>query len=48
MKQTWTRMLCIGALTMGMVSAGTPTVEASGIWEALGKSVLVAFLYIDI
>ena len=40
MKQTWTRMLCIGALTMGMVSAGMPTVEASGIWEALGKSVL--------
>ena len=40
MKQTWTRMLCIGVLTMGMVSAGMSTVEASGIWEALGKSVL--------
>ena len=40
MKQDWRRMLCIGALVMGGASTGMPTVDANGIWEALGKSVL--------
>lgn len=40
MTKTWKHMLCVGALTMGIVSVGTPEVSASGIWEALGKSVL--------
>lgn len=40
MKQDWRRMLCIGALVMGGASSGMPTVDANGIWEALGKSVL--------
>lgn len=40
MTKTWKHMLCVGALTMGIVSVGTAEVSASGIWEALGKSVL--------
>ena len=40
MRNTWKHILCVGALTMGIVSVGTPEVHASGIWEALGKSVL--------
>ena len=40
MTKTWKHMLCVGTLTMGIVSVGTPEVSASGIWEALGKSVL--------
>ena len=33
-------MLCVGALTMGIASTGILTVEAHGLWETLGKSVL--------
>ena len=40
MTKTWKHMLCVGALTMGIISVGTPEANASGIWEALGKSVL--------
>ena len=40
MKATWKRMLCAAVLTMGITSTGILTVEAHGLWEALGKSVL--------
>ena len=40
MTKTWKHMLCVGTLTMGIISVGTPEANASGIWEALGKSVL--------
>lgn len=40
MKETWKRMLCAAVLTMGITSTGILTVEAHGLWEALGKSVL--------
>lgn len=40
MKETWKRMLCAAVLTMGIASTGILTVEAHGLWETLGKSVL--------
>ena len=40
MKQNWKRLMCVSALSLGVLAGGAPSVEAHALLESIGKSIL--------
>ena len=40
MKQNWKRLVCVSALSLGVLAGGMPNVEAHALLESIGKSIL--------
>lgn len=40
MKQNWKRLMCVSALSLGVLAGGMPNVEAHALLESIGKSIL--------
>lgn len=40
MKENWKRLVCVSALSLGVLAGGAPNVEAHALLESIGKSIL--------